>query len=410
MQFKNSHELQMKKILLISLFCLFPGIYATPQKVKIHSLLKEIETTYAPDKRVCVYNVTMDEHAKEPVLKGEISEPEIYNILLTKIKEITPDIQDSIRLLPDKSFGENQWGIIPLSAIYIRKSPDFGAELTTQALMGTPVKILQKKGGWLQVQTPDMYIGWTSTDNIERINLTQLNEYNQLPKIIVTSHHAFVLEKPNKNSDIITEALMGNLLVVNEMKKGSKYASVTLPDGKKGYIETEKVQSLPVWKKNLKLTGDDLIKLGKTFMGLPYFWGGTTSRGMDCSGFTKTVFYMHGIILPRDASQQYYCGTEVDTSAGWGNLRKGDLLFFGKKNASNPEKPSIVHVAIYIGDMKFIHSSGEIRINSFDPASSDYDSYNHERFIGAKRIDGIVLNGYWNLFAHPWYTSTKTSK
>ena len=398
----------MKKLLPLSLICLFSGLQVTAQTAIIQSVLQKIETTYAPDKRVIVFDVSLQGNENEAVLKGEISEPEIHNIMITKIKEICPEIRDSIRLLPDKSFGENQWGIVPLSAIYISKAPDFGAEITTQALMGTPVRILERKGGWLRVQTPDRYIGWTSTDDIERINRKQLNEYNQLQKVIVTSHHTFVLKNPNKNSEIITEAIMGNLMVVNEMKQGKKYWSVTLPDGKTGYVRKEDIR--PFQHGEINLSSNSIIKLGKSFMGLPYFWGGTTSRGMDCSGFTKLVFFMHGIILPRDASQQYYCGTEVDTSAGWGNLRKGDLLFFGKKNASNPEKPSIVHVAIYNGDMKFIHSSGEIKINSFDPASSDYDSFNHARFIGAKRIDGIVPNGYWSLYTHPWYTSTVTSK
>ena len=399
----------MKKLLFLSLFCIIFCSAGKAQTASIQNIISEIQKKLVSDKRVCIFEVNFNEDNSQSVLKGEISDAGIHQTLISEIRQVQPEVKDSIRVLPDSSFGENYWGIVPLSAIFIRQKPNFGAELTTQALMGTPVKILQKKGGWLQVQTPDRYIGWTSTDNIERINQTQLNEYNRFPKAIVISHQTRVLKNPQKKSDQITEAIMGDMVVITESKSArSKYCSVTLPDGKTGYVKKEDIRLMQ--HREVNLSANSLIKLSKTFMGLPYLWGGTSSRGMDCSGFTKTVFFMHGIILPRDASQQYYCGTEVDTSAGWGNLRKGDLLFFGKKNASNPEKPSIIHVAIYIGDLKFIHSSGEIRINSFDPASSDYDSYNHARFIGAKRIDGTVLNGYWNLYTHPWYTSTITSK
>ena len=67
---------------------------------------------------------------------------------------------------------------------------------------------------------------------------------------------------------------------------------------------------------------------------------------------------MHGIILPRDASQQYRIGKEIDTTNGFENLKAGDLLFFGRKNESDPSKPSIIHVAIYIGNQKYIHAFG----------------------------------------------------
>jgi cell wall-associated NlpC family hydrolase len=104
---------------------------------------------------------------------------------------------------------------------------------------------------------------------------------------------------------------------------------------------------------------------------------------MDCSGFTKTVLLMNGIVLLRDASQQAKTGTEIDISAGYDNLKKGDLMFFGKNGR-------IRHVAIYLGNEEFIHASGYVRISSLDPAKPNYDEHNTKEFVKASRITGAV--------------------
>ncbi|MFT7249470.1 MAG: cell wall-associated NlpC family hydrolase, partial [Arcticibacterium sp.] len=120
-------------------------------------------------------------------------------------------------------------------------------------------------------------------------------------------------------------------------------------------------------------------------MGVPYLWGGTSWKGVDCSGFTRTSFLMNGVYLPRDASQQAFVGDLVNTSDGFEELNQGDLLFFGRETKQGPK---VVHVAIYLGDLKFIHSSGMVRYGSFDKASLKFDSYNLDRFLFAKRIIG----------------------
>lgn len=268
----------------------FSGLQVTTQTAIIQSVLQKIETTYAPDKRVIVFDVSLQENENRSGSK-EVKFPNLKftTSWLQKLRNLPRNTWNSIRLLPDKSFGENQWGIVPLSAIYISKAPDFWSGNHYSGTDGHHRwKFWKEKGGWLRIQTPDRYIGWTSTDDIERINRKQLNEYNQLQKVIVTSHHTFVLKNPNKNSEIITEAIMGNLMVVNEMKQGKKYWSVTLPDGKTGYVRKRRYPSVST--REINLSANSIIKLGKSFMGLPYFWGGTTSRGMDCSQVSPNWF------------------------------------------------------------------------------------------------------------------------
>jgi cell wall-associated NlpC family hydrolase len=123
-------------------------------------------------------------------------------------------------------------------------------------------------------------------------------------------------------------------------------------------------------------------------MGVPYLWGGTSTKGVDCSGFTKTVYFQHGLILPRDASQQVHVGSLVDENRNFSSLEVGDLLFFGRKTEDGAEK--VIHVGMWIGNGQFIHASGDVHISSMDSLSDNFDDYNYNRYLRTKRILGYT--------------------
>ena len=113
-----------------------------------------------------------------------------------------------------------------------------------------------------------------------------------------------------------------------------------------------------------------VISTAKSFMGVPYVWGGTTPSGFDCSGYIQYVLGKNGISVPRTAAEQYKVGTSVSKS----NLRTGDLVFF----TTYKEGPS--HLGFYLGEGKFIHASSSKGV-TISSLSSDYYS---SRYIGAK--------------------------
>ncbi len=119
-------------------------------------------------------------------------------------------------------------------------------------------------------------------------------------------------------------------------------------------------------------TGNALITTAKKYMGVPYVWGGTTTEGFDCSGFTQYVMKQNGITIPRTAAEQYATGTSVDKS----QLRVGDLVFF------TTYKEGASHVGFYMGDGKFIHASSA---NEQVTISNLGDTYYVEHYIGARR-------------------------
>lgn len=127
------------------------------------------------------------------------------------------------------------------------------------------------------------------------------------------------------------------------------------------------------------------------FLGVPYMWGGTSIKNVDCSGLTRSVYFMNGVLLPRNASQQAKTGTDVKIfneygDVDWSHLIPGDLIFWGSPaTASAPER--ISHVGMYIGGGRFIHSSEVVRINSFDRNKADF--YDRKP-VRARRIIGYV--------------------
>jgi cell wall-associated NlpC family hydrolase len=152
------------------------------------------------------------------------------------------------------------------------------------------------------------------------------------------------------------------------------------------------------WKAGIQLTEESIVQKALALRRKPYLWGGTSTLAMDCSGFAKTVYLQHGIVLRRDASQQVKTGIPVDISAGYDNLRPGDLLFYGKKADEN-RRERVRHVGIYMGNKEFVHASGDdIHVSSFDPAHPYYDEGNTKEFIYARRILGAVgTKGIWEV-------------
>ena len=105
---------------------------------------------------------------------------------------------------------------------------------------------------------------------------------------------------------------------------------------------------------------DDALALFKTYIGVPYVWGGKTNFGYDCSGFTQTFFKTLGYSLKRDAYQQAAEGAEVILLS---EAKSGDLAFFDNAEGR------ITHVGIVLendGSFEILHASGELRVDILD--------------------------------------------
>jgi gamma-D-glutamyl-L-lysine dipeptidyl-peptidase len=296
---------------------------------------------------------------------------------------------DKVDLLPSKDLGKKIYGIVNLSVVNVRTKPLHSAELATQVSLGSNVKILRKSGEWYLVQCEDDYIGWMDDDGVFVMDHLKFDEWNQSTKIIVTSPFSFSYSVEDKNSTPISDVVQGNLLI--KISQDNDFTKVQYPDGREAFISNTDIQEYKIWLDTRKNTFDAISLTAHRMMGIPYVWGGTSIKGLDCSGFTKIVFHSNGIELPRDASQQVQVGEPVDTQNGFDNLIPGDLLFFGNKDSSSG-KERITHVALYLGDLEFIHASGRVRINSFDKTKSNFAEGRLKTFIRAKRILSTLGN------------------
>ncbi|MDR1742303.1 MAG: C40 family peptidase [Dysgonamonadaceae bacterium] len=378
----------MKKTLTLSvLFCALFILSAMAQTKDIQDVVASVKEKHAPDTRVEVFDIKALQRGDSLVLKGKTTNVAAYRELISEAKKLSPKVKDSILLLPDRKLCEKTWGVVYNSAAYIREEGGYDAEIVTQALMGTPLRILEQKGVWRRVQTPDKYIGWVN-GSVEPMTKKELQTHLSTPQIVITSFYARSYEKPDLDAQPVSDLVAGDRLALKRVS--GNYFHVVYPDGREAYIVKRDAAREKDWLKSIELTGENIVSTACRFKGVPYFWGGTSTKGVDCSGFTKTVYFLNGIILARDASQQVKYGIDADPDGTFEGLQQGDLMFFGTKpNAENP-KERVVHVGIYIGDKRFIHASDYIRISSFNPDDALYDEYNTKRYLRSKRIIGAV--------------------
>lgn len=354
----------------------------------VKALSDSIKAVYAPDGRTVVYAPSFAVAERDLLLQGETSSEAAKKALVEALGRERYNVIDHMRLLPDSGqLGDETYGVVNLSVCNLRTKPDFSAEMTSQALMGMPVRVLEREGTWFRVQTPDDYIAWVHPAGIRRMTKAEHDSWNGSRQIVVTAHFGYVYSEPKETSQVVSDIVAGDRLKLIGQK--GKFYNVEYPDGRRGYVLKGISRQLDRWRQETKQDAASVISTAHTMMGFPYLWAGTSSKGVDCSGFMRTVLYMHDIIIPRDASQMAYVGQRVDIASDFGNLEPGDLVFFGTK-AQDGRRERVSHVGMYIGGKRFIHSQGDVHVSSFDPADDLYDEFNLNRLLHAVRFLHLV--------------------
>lgn len=392
----------MKRIIIFAIV-LFSTNIINGQMETVENLIERVKEEYAPDSRTARFMVEIREESEKYLIDGETNLPQAKNALIEKLKANNIKFEEEIEVLPEKELGNKIYGVINLSAANIRSKPSHSAELTTQAVLGTPIKVLKKESYWYLIQTPDKYIAWVDSEGFHLMTKEEYEQWIDSGKVIYLRDYGFSYSQPDEESIRVSDLIAGNLLKF-EGKADNGFIEVSYPDGREAFVEDKFTADFEEWKKLNQETGEKIVETAKKYMGIPYLWGGTSTKGFDCSGYTKTVYRLNGILLPRDASQQVRTGELVtEDTIDFEKLKPGDLLFFGRKGTEK-QKERITHVGIYIGDTEFIHASGKVKINSLDKSRPNFNQYRYDSFIRAKRIlSSVDENGINTFYTNEFY-------
>ena len=301
---------------------------------------------------------------------------------------------------PDGADG-GQYGICRISVANLREEPAYEAEMGTQLLMGAVCRVIEKKSYWLKVEAPDGYTAWVTEGSLHPCDASGIMAWKATRRLFVTAAYTPVTSAPGKGGEIVCDAVRGCIVACTG--SAGRYWRCRLPDGREGYIARNHVCDCREYFSSRNPSGKDIIADAKLYLGVPYLWGGSSAKGLDCSGLSQRVYMDCGILLPRNASQQARVGEDIDISGGWDNLQPGDLVFFSRKRDDGSTR--VYHVAIYKGDGEIIQSSkGCVHIASIVRGRGNYypESGN---IVSARRILGSDASGkdFSKIIFNGWY-------
>jgi hypothetical protein len=219
--------------------------------------------------------------------------------------------------------------------------------VVSQAIVGTNVEVLQGRPGWEKVETNDQYSGWVEIEDLHTLEPGSPGyaTSDRVAQVSSLSANLYREKDVTLHQPVLTVPFDTRLeLVTHGDGDDSRWLDVRLPDGRTAWIQSGDVQVAP-----RKLNIEESIALGRRFLGVTYTWGGRSSFGYDCSGFTQMLVRSRGIVMPRDADLQAAWTGAVGIDRK--KLRAGDLLFFG----GSPDH--ITHTGMYIGHGQFIHDT-----------------------------------------------------
>ena len=269
--------------------------------------------------------------------------------------------------------------IAKTGVLSVYKSPNTGSEMVTQILYNDRVRIIRSGETWSKIVVPEQYRtkagypGWVQTSKIRKVSSFS---YSAECWAVVSRPSAKLYKSPETSSSS-RRVYFGTILkytgyLKDEEKGGAGRQNYWLKcvsaDGEEGWLLNDQAVLRDNSPFTVKTDGTSIVSLGSMFAGTVYLWGGMTSGGIDCSGLTYMVYRFSGILIPRDADQQFMVGTPVNVNS----LRAGDLIFWGRGGEAR-------HVAIYLGGGRMLESSRSrgVVIRALDLRNN---------YMGARRI------------------------
>ncbi len=366
------------------------------QNDEMQNIIKTFQETQVGDLREIVFQISFEKTGnKRYVVRGETDNAAIKQALLDTLRKEGFQPVDSIVLLPDNIAFPH--GVVCLSTANLRLAPKHRAELVNQAIMGTPVKILKEEKSWVYIQTPDHYLAWCEKSALALMDEKMFEDWQNSPRVIMVE--PFALLTHAETGLPVSDLIKGSILT--KIATQGTHVLVQLPDGREGRLPAVFITEFDSWKKNTIPKPENVKQTALEMSGIPYLWGGTSNKGIDCSGFTKTIYFHNGIILARDASLQVRHGKDIPFSKGYEELQTADLLFF---SAHSDSETPITHVGMYLEKGRFLHASGMVRMGSLNPEDEYYDDYNTQRLKFVRRVIGQENTpGIIPVKQHPWY-------
>ncbi len=338
-----------------------------------------IEKAMIPDKRLDRFEVEAVKSGAKWEVKGDTTVAGARDAVIQAARSAfgTHLGNVDIKQLPDPTLGDKNQALVRVSVAPMRKIPRHSAEMVDEVLMGTPVRLLKEENGWFLIQTPYRYLGWVEKLMLVPLTANEVNAWTVNASLARYSRLSGTVWSQPDQQDPVSDIVLSCVVKTGPNQGG--LTTVILPDGRTGFVSADSLLPLKGAPRE-KPNPTEIVRLALQLRGIPYLWGGNSTKGFDCSGFTQTVFRMNTVDLPRDADQQAGLGVAVQPASAFENLRPGDLLFFGKDR--------ITHVGISLGGARFIHESVDVHIASLNPQDPDFESDRSDTLKQIKRVVG----------------------
>lgn len=286
---------------------------------------------------------------------------------------------------------------IAITDVY--RTPDYAAEVVTQALLGAVVTAYPAPIaplGWARVRLTD-YVGWAPTDALGLLATTTraARTAERVAVVVIPQTAVYAAASGDEPlmapiaplvQDDAVERLGEPLLAFATttlplLAVAADRAQVALPGTRAGWIDLEAITIRPTVAPHPAQGVAPALSLAQALVGVPYLWGGVSAQGLDCSGLTQLCYRQAGVIIPRDADQQYLA---IPYVVARGEVMAGDLLFFGQAGA-------ISHVGLALNNTHLLHANGHagcVTINTLDPGDAEFTEYSARllaMYAGARR-------------------------